>query len=153
MMKQDQLEPSLMHRGLRSLVRCCLCPMLLGLVFFSGCWWRSDEPGRFQYRGTVTLAGKPCPLCELSFDPDSTKGGHGPGVLILAENGIYDTRSSKGIPPGAKTVRILGFDGIPTSDSSSGKIITKSGLQISVNLPASNAEQNFDIPADALLGN
>lgn len=121
----------------------------LSLVVAAGC--TSDAPDKFTYWGKVTIGGKPCPVCELGFDPDPARGGSGPGAIVYAQNGEYRTEKDYRITPGPKSVRIIGFDGVPTPDCEYGTVIIKSGVRIAVDLPTHDAEQNFDIPADALV--
>lgn len=122
----------------------------LFLLIFAGCQ-PGNELARFHYHGNVTINGSPCRVFELSFEPDPESGGSGPAVLIRGENGIYDSRSGKGVPPGPKVIRIRCFDGVPVPESKDGTLLTKMDCQQNVVLPNHDAVQDIVISPEDLM--
>lgn len=120
------------------------------LLISAGCR-PGNELERFHYHGNVTINGSPCRVFELSFEPDPESGGSGPAVLIQGENGIYDSRSGKGVPPGPKVIRIRCFDGVPVPESKDGTLLTKMDCQQNVVLPNHDAVQDIVISPEDLM--
>src|SRR5687767_6148022 len=67
--------------------------------------------GRNDLSGTVRFNGQPVPLGDIRFEPDTSKGGDGPGVLLGIENGAFRTAPGMGAVAGPHKVFIRGFDG------------------------------------------
>jgi hypothetical protein len=122
---------------------------LLCLCFAAGC--SKEGPTRYKVTGKVTLNGKPAPAFEIFFQPDASKGNSGPGAAVKGRNGVYETRTSKGVTYGPHLVSIVAFDGIPNAESKDGNAVTAKPHQTTVTIPAKDSEQNFDVPASCLV--
>ncbi len=75
---------------------------------FAGCGPRGPE--RFQLAGTVTFAGKPVPSGLIRFEPDASRGNHGPVGYAAIKDGRYttDTKGCKGALEGPLVVFMTG---------------------------------------------
>jgi len=137
--------------------------MTLGFVgalalFAAGCGSRSGVD-LFSLSGSVTFDGKPVPAGTVTFEPDSAKGNRGPGAVAQIKDGRYSTARGTGHTGGQYLVRILGYDGVPTTiDGKPGGMTLPDGkllfppYQTTANLPKASAEQNFEVPASAAAG-
>lgn len=67
-------------------------------------------PERFQLAGKVTFAGKPVPSGLIRFEPDASRGNHGPVGYAAIKDGRYttDTRGCKGALEGPLVVYMTG---------------------------------------------
>lgn len=83
-----------------------LAVMVLGLL---GCGGSGIE--KIQVSGTVTYQGQPIPYGKVMFQPDRTQGNFGPMGVALIENGRFESRSDRGIVPGALKVTVYGHNG------------------------------------------
>lgn len=129
--------------------RCQLVAVVVCLDSLSGCS-QHDGPVRYKVSGKVTVNGEPAPAFEVFFRPDSAQGNSGPGAMVRGRQGLYETRSGKGVSVGPHLVEIIAFDGIPNSESTDGNALTPKAYITTVTLPAEDSEQNFDVPASAL---
>lgn len=115
--------------------------MLPLLVALFGCGG-SDGPERYQLTGAVTYQGKPVPVGEVIFQPES-----GPGAVAQIQDGRYETVEEMGVVGGPHTVRIMAFDGIAAGDNSSGTPLFSQPYEIAVDLPKESGTHDFEIPA------
>lgn len=106
---------------------------------------------RFRVSGTVTFKGEPIPAGTIYFEPNVTKGNKGPLGIATISNGKFDTSSVKGTVGGAHFVRIEGTDGKTTPDKPLGSRLFNAH-RVEVDLPKSDSEQKFDVPASAAEG-
>lgn len=108
--------------------------------------------GRNELTGTVTFQGNPVPLGEIRFEPDTSQGGDGPGVLLAIENGAFRTAPGMGVVAGPHKVFIRGFDGkgAPAKQSGPAPYV---GFPLfpeyttTVDLPGKKHVLNIDVPA------
>lgn len=128
---------------------CRIVVLLVCLGSLSGCS-QQNGPTRYKVSGKVTVNGKPAPVFELFFRPDSAQGNSGPGAMVRGRKGLYETRSGKGVSVGPHLVEIIAFDGVPNSESSEGNALTPKTYTTTVTIPAEDSEQNFDVPASYL---
>ena len=83
--------------------------MMLGLVL-AGCSGGGEAGAeRIELSGAVTFEGKPVPYGQITFTPDATKGGTGPGGTATIENGRYQTVPDKGPTAGPHVAVITGY--------------------------------------------
>ncbi len=106
---------------------------------------------RFRVSGTVTFKGEPIPAGTVTFEPNVTKGNKGPFGYATITNGKFDTSSVKGTVGGPHFVRIEGTDGKVTPDKPQGSRLFNAH-RVEVDLPKSNSEQKFEVPASAAEG-
>lgn len=68
----------------------------LAILGAAGCGPRG--PARYQIEGQVTFRGKPVPSGLIRFEPDASKGNHGPVGYAAIKDGRYttDTQGCKG---------------------------------------------------------
>lgn len=68
----------------------------LALLNVAGCGPRG--PARYQLDGQVTFGGKPVPSGLIRFEPDASRGNHGPVGYTAIKDGRYttDTQGCKG---------------------------------------------------------
>lgn len=120
-----------------------------GILFASGCGDTTD----YSVSGKVTFKGQPVKKGFISFEPDGEKGNKGPGGGAPIVDGNYSTPRGKGMVGGPYLVKIIGFDGVPTSQSGEelpdGKALFPI-YQVEVDFPKQNTNQDFDVPADAV---
>ena len=88
-----------------------------GAILLAGSGCGDGGVERYDVSGTVTFDGQPVPLGQIMFQPDVSKGNHGPAGVAKIENGHFDTSSSdKGTVGGPHVVVISGFDGMARPD-------------------------------------
>jgi hypothetical protein len=121
------------------------------LVALAGCGSAESGPQRYHVSGNVTYDGKPVPKGFITFSPDTSKGNEGPGSGAPIENGTYDTSGGKGTVGGPHRVRIVGYDGVPTTEQGEelpdGKPLFPP-YETTVDLPKEqNHRHDFEIPA------
>ena len=82
---------------------------------------------RFPVSGEITFQGKPVPLGEILFSPDSSKGNQGPASFAVIKDGKYSLGTDKGIVGGPYKLSISGFDGVPdkSGENANGQPIFK----------------------------
>jgi hypothetical protein len=112
----------------------------------AGC---GDGSGSHTISGKVTHKGKAVPKGFITFIPDTSKGNSGPGGGAEIINGEYTTPDDKGIHGGAYIVQIVGFDGVPYSESGEeipeGKSLFAK-YQLAVDLPKESTTKDFTVP-------
>ncbi len=127
------------HRFVRVMILGCAA-LALG-----GCGGPADQ--RFDVSGSATVGGSPIQQGSILFEPDLSKGNHGPAGFAVIKDGKYDTAiDGKGTIGGPHIVKIIGS--VADSDTA-GSLF--SDYQTSVDLPAQTASQDFDVPASAKL--
>lgn len=84
---------------------------ILGLMAMLCVGCGDDRVQRFPVSGKITYAGKSIAVGDIHFDPDTTKGNHGPGGYAVIRDGRYETNPGRGVVGGAYIARISGFDG------------------------------------------
>lgn len=125
--------------------------LIFALTFAgSGCGGGAakDEYQRFRVSGTVTFKGQPVPVGTIYFEPNVASGNKGPLGLATITGGSFDTTSGKGSVGGAHFVRIEGYDGKSTPEKPQGNLLFNAH-RVEVELPKSDSEQKFDVPASA----
>jgi hypothetical protein len=124
---------------------------LLWLLAGIGCGG-SDGPPRYDVHGSVTYDGQPVPKGFITILPDSAKGNEGPGGGAAIENGTYRTEPGKGVIGGPHTVRIVGYDGVPTSMEGEqlpdGQPLF-APYETTIDFPRQDFQQDFKIPKAA----
>jgi hypothetical protein len=117
----------------------------------------SDAPDTYHASGNVTFDGQPVPAGVIRFTPDGSQGNSGPAGYARIQNGKYDTSAEggKGHVSGAMIVQIDGSSSQPGeagTDESGGELdveVLFSGYQTTAEFPPGQANQNFDVPAEA----
>lgn len=94
--------------------------LILSLAFMlslaiAGCSSSDEGPTKYQLSGKVTFQGKPVPKGQITFAPDNASGNRGPGSGAPIVDGHFETPPGKGQIGGAHQVRVVGYDGVPTS--------------------------------------
>ncbi len=84
-------------------------------IVLAGCGSQIDGPPRYRVSGEVTYDGQPVPRGFITFEPDSEKGNSGPGGGAEIKDGRYRTDADMGVIGGPHRVRIIGYDGVPTT--------------------------------------
>jgi hypothetical protein len=120
-----------------------LAAAMLAALLAVGC---ADGPKRRPVSGTVTLGGKPVPVGEIIFEPDSAKGTNAPGSVAPIKDGRYVTQPNLGVVEGAYIVRIALFDGIANVSSTSGNALLPAPYVEHVDFPPETTVRDFDIP-------
>lgn len=113
-----------------------------------------NAPDTYHVSGTVNFDGKPIPVGQIRFVPDSSKGNSGPAGYAQIIDGKYDTsaESGKGHASGPMIVQIDGQDPESKSTSEGGEEIIKSlfpTYQATADLPKEDTTKDFDVPAEA----
>jgi hypothetical protein len=111
----------------------------------AGCGGQKD----YQVSGTVTFDGKPVPTGYVTFEPDTEKGNTGPGGGAEIRNGKFTTSRGKGVVGGAYRVKIVGYDGKPTSANGEELADGKSLFpiyQTLVEFPKESITKDFEVP-------
>ncbi len=127
----------------------------LAIVSFASCN-RSSGPQLHDLSGTVTFNGEPVKLGKMTFVPNSQAGNAGPAGHAEIGDGRFDTRrNGRGTVGGPHIVYIEGY-GEPQMrfDADAGGNVTIptrlfSVYEQRVELPASRATMDFDVPASA----
>lgn len=122
---------------------------LVCTIGFVGC--APGGPTRYEVSGEVTLNGQPAPLGRISFQPDASVGNDGPGATAIVKEGRFKTASGKGVSAGPHLVNIIAYDGVPNSESMSGKPLTTKAYVTTITIPLENSVQNFDVPSSHLV--
>ena len=111
-----------------------------------GCGGSSyDGPPRHSLQGNVTYNGQAVPSGSISFEPDTSKGGKGPGLMTEIRDGHYTTPSDRGVVSGATIVHITGNDGKVSATSESGTPLFEEFIT-SVDLPDTETTHDFEVP-------
>jgi hypothetical protein len=118
--------------------------VVAALLTAAGCGG-SEGPPRYDLEGAVQFDGQPVPAGEVFLQPDASRGNAGPGSLALIKDGRYQTDPDKGVVGGPYVVRILGFDGVPVGDSSTGKSLFPQ-YETQVEFPKEATTHDFAIP-------
>ena len=132
------------HIAFRRLMLTLACAVLL-----LGCQNRSDGPTRYPVTGNVTYDGQPVPKGFVTLEPDAAASNSGPGGGGPIVNGRYSTGAEAGVVGGPHTIRIIGYDGIPTSMEGEKLPDGKSlfpPYQATFDFPKQASEKNFEIP-------
>lgn len=87
------------------------------MLFVAGNGCRDNSPKNYRVSGTVTFGDKPVKRGFITFEPDFEKGNSGPGGGCEIIDGAYSTPPGKGVVGGAYKVKIVGYDGIATTES------------------------------------
>lgn len=113
----------------------------------------------YRLSGKVTFKGQPIPEGRILFIPDSAKGNKGPAGSADIKNGQYDTGASggKGVIGGAMTVQIEAWDPAKKVEKADKSPLSVAPplfppYQTTVDLPKSDSNKDFDVPADAIKG-
>lgn len=124
---------------------------LVGIFFLTvGCGGSGSTVERFDYSGTVVYEGQPVPRGFVTFAPDTEAGNSGPGGGAPIHNGMYSTKKNgKGIVGGPHSVRIIGYDGVPTTmegeELADGKPLFPP-YETKLDLPKQDGTHDFVIP-------
>lgn len=117
----------------------------------SGCGG-GGGPQRHTVSGKVTHQGRPVPAGSVAFEPDTSRGGSGPGAVAEIKDGRYRTARGKGPAAGPHRVRVTGYDGVPqTIDGTPGGMFLPEGkalfapYQTTVDLPSGDSEHDFEV--------
>lgn len=131
-----------------------LLPALIACAAAAGCGGDSTH----RVSGTVTFKGQPVPAGKIYFMPDGLKGNSGPTGYATIRDGKYDTSAEggRGAGKGPMIVAIEGSDpsaeGKKEKGDTSGEVTIKTlfpRYETATDLPGSDTEKNFDVPADA----
>jgi hypothetical protein len=105
--------------------------------------------GRFQVFGSVTYKGQPVPKGHLVFEPDTDQGNAGPGSGARIESGQYRTPPGQGVVGGPHRVKIVGYDGVPTTEEGE-ELPQGRSLFVpyvtTVDFPKADVRQDFEVP-------
>ncbi|MDX1946058.1 MAG: hypothetical protein SFU86_11730 [Pirellulaceae bacterium] len=118
-------------------------------LVLAGCENAGSGPTRYPVSGNVTFDGQPVPKGFITFEPDADAGNSGPGGGAPIENGRYSTGLEAGVVGGAYTVKIVGYDGVPTQME--GETLADGQplfvpYQTKVEFAKEKAEKNFEVP-------
>lgn len=91
--------------------------LLLAILLLLGGMGCGGDSKEFRVTGNVTFDGKPVPKGFITFEPDASKGNTGPGGGAEIRSGSFATTRGKGISGGAYVVKIVGYDGVATTQS------------------------------------
>lgn len=132
------------------LSRLCLAGLVLLSLVSSGCSSSDEGPTKYQLSGKVTFQGKPVPKGQITFAPDNASGNRGPGSGAAIVDGRFETPSGKGHIGGAHQVRIVGYDGVPTSME--GETLPDGTplfppYETVIDLPKEDGTHDIDVPA------
>lgn len=120
---------------------------LLLFVVSNGCG--KSGPKNFEFSGTVTHNGSPVKRGFIIFEPDFEKGNSGPGGGAEIREGKYRTPKEKGVVGGAYKIKIVGFDGNPTTESgeelADGKPLFDP-YHTTVEFPEEDTTKDFEVP-------
>lgn len=127
---------------------CGLASLLVGFLLLPGC--QKAEAPKSQLSGKVQFKGKPVPAGYISFMPNSSTGNVGAVKVAQIRDGVYDTtqESEPGIPPGATTVRVAGFDGKKVKGFGQGKQIFNA-YEMKITVPPGTTTLDFTVPPNA----
>jgi hypothetical protein len=125
--------------------------LLLTLVMLGlGCAKNGLE--RYEVSGNVTHDGQPVPKGFITFEPDADQGNSGPGGGADIVNGRFRTAAGKGVVGGPYLIKIVGYDGVPVTESGEnlpeGKPLF-APHHTKVEFPKQNTQQDFDVKPDA----
>jgi hypothetical protein len=111
----------------------------------------------YRVSGVVTLQGKPVPVGQIFFEPDSRSGNRGPMGSAEIIDGRFDTAArglvirGRGVVGGRHIVHVTASQPEPrpepsNDDKPSGKLLFD-GIVGSRDLPREASVQDFDVPA------
>ena len=123
----------------------CKLALLVVLPAFVGCP-AAAGPARYELSGSVTYAGKPVPVGQITFIPDDSQGNQGPGTTANIRDGRYQTEAGQGTIGGPHSVSIIGFDGKPTNPNDAWGLPLFREFKANANLPREPATQDFIVP-------
>jgi hypothetical protein len=116
------------------------------LLTGTGCQERG--PTRVRVTGSVTYEGKPVPYGNITFEPDTDKGNHGPQGFAKIQDGKYDSDiAGTGPSPGPQTVVIEGYPELGRERPGQGRLIFN--FRTTWDLPVEDTSRDFEIPATA----
>ncbi len=89
-------------------------PLVVGVSFLAvsilaGCGPR-PRVVRYALEGLVTIAGEPVPVGSIRIEPDTSRGGYGPGAIADITNGRFKVPKHRGVVSGPHLVRIVAFE-------------------------------------------
>ncbi|UUO07788.1 hypothetical protein M4951_05625 [Blastopirellula sp. J2-11] len=87
------------------------CLLLIGGIALPGCW--SESSDQIVISGEATYDGKPIPVGELIFTPDTKQGNKGPQGRAKIKDGKFTTAGSgRDVVGGPYQVELKAFDGV-----------------------------------------
>lgn len=105
----------------------------------------ADGPPRYSVSGEVRYKGKPVPIGEVAFRPDTGKGNDGPGSVASIHDGRYRTEAGRGVVGGAYIVEVIGFDGVASAESTDGAVLFPPHVE-QLDFPEAASQHDFDLP-------
>jgi hypothetical protein len=118
--------------------------IVLGAVALVGCGGEKA----YHLSGKVTFKGQPVPVGQIVFEPDASAGNKGQAAYAKIKDGYYDTHlEGQGTVGGPHIVTIHGRDGIPRGELLNGLPLFHD-YTTQIDLPKTDGEQNFEVPAD-----
>jgi hypothetical protein len=125
------------------------CLVGMALLASSGCG--GEGLHRYRVSGSVRFEGKPVPVGEIYFEPDSRQGNTGPTGFAEIRDGRYDTAGNppgKGAVAGAQQVRINGY-GLPPKPTRDNPepdgVVLFRDYSTTATLPAAASTQDFEV--------
>lgn len=136
--------------------RCQFCQKIAIIALFSVSLSGCGGEKAYHLSGSVTFKGNPIPEGYIVFEPDGRQGNKGSSGYSKILDGKYNTRNSDGMPVvgGPHVIRIV-------AHSARVQIGTVAGGEVDLppllfppysfdqDLPTSNSEVDFDVPAAA----
>jgi len=117
----------------------------LATFLFLGC--SGGEPKRFPLHGTVTYAGVPIPIGDMRLEPDTERGGVGPGGYARIVEGRFETDPAWGVVGGPYIVRIVAGTGRNANPVDPlGTPLFRGEYRTPIDLPKERTEILIDIP-------
>lgn len=127
-----------------------LSRLMLSLAMFtfcSGCGGSSSSVDLASISGKVSFKGQPVPYGLIYFEPDITRGNHGPQGFAEIIDGKYHTdNDGMGVVTGPLLVRISGFAKGATSAGTLPSNPLFSQYQTQVELLEETKTLDFDVP-------
>ncbi len=115
------------------------------LLVLSGC---GDGAERIRVSGQVTFDGKAVQYGNIIFEPDQSRGNHGPQGYAKIKHGHYDTSDAGTGPcPGPQVVYLEGYPELDISGPKKSRLVFNH--RTAVDLPAQATTVDFAVPATA----
>lgn len=122
--------------------------LILGAAI-AGCGAQAEGPPRYRVSGAVTYDGQPVPRGFITLEPDFDQGNSGPGGGAEIEDGQFRTDADMGVVGGPHRVRIVGYDGKPTTiegeEIADGQPLFPP-YETQVDFPQENTTHDFAVP-------
>lgn len=122
----------------------------VAIVVLLVCGCGQQGPARFDVSGTVTYDGQPLPQGTIRFEPDGSKGNHGPVGYAAITDGTYTTKGqgTLGAIEGPLVVWITGLPAVDPTAEFQLPLFTDFRAEIDIS-PAGGRYKSFDFTVPA----